>query len=83
MYMVAEVDNGERDVSKSHGRSGRSPRLRLSKIFPHEGFYMGCMSGFDESVESMFRRFSNAISFAKVNRRIIMCSNACIWNSYR
>ncbi|KAE8057035.1 hypothetical protein FH972_013757 [Carpinus fangiana] len=29
----------------------------------------GVLSGFDESVESMFRRFSNAICFAKANQR--------------
>jgi hypothetical protein len=62
---------------------GSSPRLRLSKFYRASSQNMGyCMSGFDESVESMFRRFSNAISFAKVNRRDHQVLK-CIWNSYR
>jgi hypothetical protein len=60
MHMVAERDVYPRFFSKVE-----VVKVLLGIFSKHNGV----LSGFDESVESMFRGFSNAISFAKVNRR--------------
>jgi hypothetical protein len=59
MYMVAERDVYPRFFSK----------VEVVKVLLGIFSKHGVLPGFDESVESMFRGFSNAICSAKVNRR--------------